>query len=148
MTTPNLIDGPFTAFHGDAALQTKMRASVEAHVKADHVLQGEYGRYENADAKTGFNGCFIGCTIHALKNGDTEEFNDNQGVFDAYGFPAPLTRICEKIFEGLPSDKAPAFFQAVPNAVTLGANLSLVHWKFLHWMLKDVLQKQKAIWKF
>jgi len=137
MNAPNLHDGPFLAFHGDKELQAKMLASVSAHVKADQVIQGEYGEGEGKN----FRGCFIGCTIHAHGNGDATTFNSNEGVFDAYGFPAPLTRICERIFEGLPAEDAPRFFEDVAKALKVGSDLSLVQWEFLHWMVKDTLAK-------
>jgi hypothetical protein len=129
--------GPWLAFHNDAALQAKMLTGVAAHVAADQVVQREYGKGEGKE----FRGCFIGCTVHALKGEATITYNDVQAVFEAYGFPAPLTRICEKIFEGVPAEKAAAFFESVPNALKLGADLSLVHWKFLDWMLRDTMEK-------
>jgi hypothetical protein len=133
--TATLLNGPFIAFHGDTELQAKMLEQVDKHVAFDQVVQGKYGEGSNGD----FRGCFIGCTVHAL--GKSDDYSSVQGVFDAYGFPAPLTKICEQIFEGLPASEAPSFFKAVPNALNAGADVSLVHWKFLHWMLVDTMAK-------
>ena len=130
------ITGPFSGFHGDADLQTLMLTEVDKHIAADQVVQGTYGDGKGEN----FTGCFIGCTVHALKP-DAQNFNSVQGVWDAYGFPAPLTKLCEEIFEGLPIGEHEAFFSAVPNAINLGGDLSLAHWKFLDWMLKDTFEK-------
>lgn len=90
----------------------RLEAEVTAHVNADRVAQGSY--------KT----CFIGC----LANGhDDPEFIEN-----GYGIPFMVTRIAESIFEGLPADKAPSFFAAIPQAIgSDGKDLALVGWKFL-----------------
>lgn len=126
----------FIAFHNNADLQKQMLENVAAHVAHDQVVQGKYGEGANGD----FRGCFIGCTVHSLA-GDGADYSSTKGVFEAYGFPAPLTKLCEAIFEGLPATDAPAFFKSVPTAMNLGADLSLVHWKFLHWMLVDTMAK-------
>jgi hypothetical protein len=127
----------YIAFHNDPALQSKMLAAVDAHVKHDQVVQATYGTGTGEQ----FRGCFIGCTIHAFHGDTSDKFDNVDRVFDAYGFPPILTRLCEQIFEGLPSADAPAFFKAVPNALNIGADISLVTWKFLHWMVADTLEK-------
>ncbi len=127
----------YIAFHNDPALQFKMLAAVDEHVKHDQVVQEGYGTGLGEQ----FRGCFIGCTIHALDGDAAGDFRDVERVFDAYGLPPILTRLCEQIFEGVPNIAAPAFFKAVPNALNLGADISLVVWKFLHWMVVDTLEK-------
>jgi hypothetical protein len=126
----------YIAFHNDPEVQSRMLAAVDTHVKQDRVVQGFYG--EGSGEK--FRGCFIGCTVHAFDGNATDKFNDVDRVFDAYGFPTMLTLLCEQIFEGLPSADAPSFFKAVPNALNLGSDISLVVWKFLHWMAVDTLE--------
>ena len=89
-------------------LQTK----VAAHVAADRVKQGSY--------KT----CFIGCLANRE---DSPEFIQRE-----YGIPLAVSRIAEVIFERLPSDEAPAFFAAFPDAIQCNRkDLSRVVWQFL-----------------
>lgn len=127
----------YLAFNNDAALQARMLAAVDLHVKQDQVIQQTYS---NSDTGV-FRGCFIGCTINAFDGGMSSSYEEASLVTAAYGFPLILTRICEQVFEGLPAEDAPAFFRDVPNTLHLGADLSLVAWKFLHWIVQDVMEK-------
>jgi hypothetical protein len=102
----------------------KLVEQVKAHVDADAVLQGTY--WDEEEQK----GCFIGCLAHSP---------DASFLQDEYGLPLPLVRICESIFERLPSDQAKQFFSDIPAAVGAdGKDLSLAHWKFLHQTLKNM----------
>ena len=112
------------AFHNDPALAEMVRSQVHAHAKADEIVQGKY--WENG------KGCFIGCIAHS---------DSVSTVEDLTGFPDMLTRIAEGIFEGLPNEKAKEFPVAILNAVRPGADLSLVSWKFLHWLIDDILKE-------
>ena len=104
-----------------------MKAQVEAHVKADEVIQGYYW--------DGNKGCFIGCLAHS---GDPME------AVRKYGLTEPILRIAENIFEALPVEDAKAFFAALPDAVGCdGKDLSKVHWLFLAAELR-ALPKQPA----
>ena len=110
------------AFHSSPNLAEKVREQVNAHTAADEIIQGRY--WENG------KGCFIGCIAHG---------SDPAVVEQLTGFPIMLTKIAESIFEGLPNDIAKAFPQRIINAPRIGADLSLVSWKFLHWLVDDVL---------
>ena len=112
------------AFHNDPSLAEMVRARVDAHTAADEIVQGVY--WENG------KGCFIGCIVHGSNPTKVEGLT---------GFPVMLTRIAERIFEGLPNDQAKLFPQAMVAAPKIGADLSLVPWKFLHWLVGDVLQQ-------
>ena len=112
------------AFHNDATLAAQVRAQVDAHTAADEIIQGKY--WENG------KGCFIGCIAHG----------NNPSIVEAMtGFPLILTKIAESIFEGLPASKAKRFPQQVINAPRIGADLSLVAWKFLHCIVTDAVTK-------
>lgn len=112
------------AFHNDPALAEMVRNQVDAHTVADEIIQGRY--WKNG------KGCFIGCIAHG---------SEPERVEDLTGFPVMLTRIAENIFEGLPNDVAKGFPQRVITAPRIGADLSLVPWKFLHWLVDDVLRE-------
>ncbi|MCA0211415.1 MAG: hypothetical protein LCH74_20340 [Proteobacteria bacterium] len=120
-----------------------LHAQVDAHVAADAVVGGRYGETDRAGK---FTGCFIGCAVHShavLTNtvGEGVKYDDDRAVAASFGFPPPLTRICENIFEGLPRAEQPGFFKAATKAAKLGADLSLVHWRFLDWVVTDALAK-------
>lgn len=104
----------------------------EQHIAADAVVQGHY--WEKSQNDVGGNGCFIGCLTHG---------SDAKDVFDKFGLPQPLVKICENVFEGLAEVEAKQFFLDIPNAIGKnGKDLSLVHWKFLATELR-VLPDQK-----
>lgn len=132
----------YLAFHNDDKLQTKMIAEIEKCVKngqLDHL-------HLNKGIGDNFRGDFIGCIVHAfLGNCEmTESYDNVHTVFDAYGFTNALTRLCEQIFYNLPTRQSLDFFQAIPNALNLGSDLSLVSWKFLDWLVLDVVSKCKG----
>ena len=110
------------AFHNDPQLAVAVRDQVAAHTAADEIIQGKY--WENG------KGCFIGCIAHGSSPTVVEQMT---------GFPIMLTKIAESIFEGLPNDVAKGFPKRVIEAANVGADLSLVSWKFLHWLIDDVL---------
>ena len=90
----------------------QLEAEVQRHVAADQVAQGSY--------KT----CFIGCLA---KQKNSPEFIQRE-----YGIPLAVSRIAESIFERLPSDEAPLFFAAFPDAIQCnGKDLNCVGWQFL-----------------
>ena len=90
----------------------QLQTEVQRHVAADQVAQESYDT------------CFIGCLA---KKKDSPEFIQRE-----YGIPLAVSRIAEAIFDGLPSDEAPAFFAAFPDAIECnGKDLSRVVWQFL-----------------
>jgi hypothetical protein len=94
-----------------------MTAEIDQHRAADLLVQEEY-----FDEDTG-RGCFIGCLARG---------NDTAMIAERFGLPAPLTRLLESIFEGLPFDEAADFFSEIPRAVGEdGRDLTRVHWAFL-----------------
>ena len=112
------------AFHNDPALAANIRQQVADHTVADEIIQGKY--WENG------KGCFIGCIAHG---------SDPSIVEQLTGFPLKLTKLAEGIFEGLPNEVAKGFPRRIIESPRIGADLSLVSWKFLHWLIEDVLME-------
>ena len=110
------------AFNNDQAQADKLRAQVLAHEAADEIVQGTY--WQNG------KGCFIGCIAHS---------DDAPLAASLLGGDLMLVRIAERIFEGLPNAEAKAFPARVLLAPRVGADLSLVPWEFLHWVVTDAL---------
>jgi hypothetical protein len=114
-----------TAFNNDQKLKDKYVARVKAHYDADEIVQGVYWQ----DGK----GCAVGCTLE----------HDNSGVSihrrmeDELGIPRMIARLEDRIFEGLSNGEAKKFPLRFLEAITPGADLSLVVPKFLVWLLTD-----------
>src|SRR3990172_1540608 len=112
------------AFHNDAALKARKLAQVRAHEAADEVIKGQY--WENG------KGCAVGCTVHSSSHVAYET---------EMGIPQMLARLEDRIFEGMSNAEAKRFPARFIEAISVGADLSLVGWKFLHWLVADVNER-------
>jgi hypothetical protein len=108
------------AFHGDPAIKQKYIVRVRAHRAADEIIHGVGWQ----DGK----GCAIGCT---LDNYDHSRYPTELGI------PEMLARLEDTIFEGLENGKAQEWPEQFLEAIRPGADLSLVGWKFIHWLLTE-----------
>jgi hypothetical protein len=95
------------AFLNDPKVKTKYLKRVRAHFKADEIIKGKYWQ--------GGKGCAVGCTIHSdqHKNYETE-----------LGIPEWLAMLEDKIFEGLPNERAKIWPGEFLRAVKVGVNLN------------------------
>lgn len=109
------------AYLNDPEIKTAALAQIAAHRKADQLVQG-YGYWNDG------KGCAVGCQIHS---GEHMEYETR------FGIPVMLARLEDSIFEGLPVEKARQWPERFMSAPKVGADLSLVGWKFLHWLLTD-----------
>ena len=110
------------AFHGDVAIKAKYIGRVLAHAEADQIIHGKY--WENG------KGCAVGCTIH----GRDHMAYEREGIA-----PVMLARLEDRLFEGMTNGRAKQFPLQFLSAIKVGADLSLVGWKFLHWLLTEEL---------
>ena len=110
------------AFHGQQAIKDKYIARVKAHCAADEIVAG-LGFDPEAN-----KGCAVGCTLnnYSHKAYETE-----------LGIPAMIAYLEDSIFEGLPKWARLDFPLEFLDAITPGADLKLVGWKFLDWLLVD-----------
>ena len=117
----------FVAFHNNTDLKAEKLAQIAAHREADELVQGV--GWENG------KGCAIGCTLHAY---------DHALYETELGIPVMLARLEDAIFEGLSNGDAKAWPEQFLAAIKPGADLALVGWQFLHWMLLDLAEKDYA----
>src|SRR5580693_8962583 len=110
------------AFHNEEKTKQTYLARVRAHREADEIIKGRY--WENG------KGCAVGCTVHSSNHAAYEQM---------FGIPQTLARLEDRIFEGLPNEDAKAWPVSFMSAIEPGADLSRVHWQFLHWVLTDEL---------
>jgi hypothetical protein len=111
---------PLIAYHNQQSAKDAILAQLNLHRDADQIIKGKYWQ----DGK----GCAVGCTIHS---GNHIEYEPR------FGIPVMLARFEDRIFEGLPNGKAKDWPIRFMSAIKPGQDLSLVGWKFLHWLLTD-----------
>src|ERR1700674_5720873 len=114
------------SFHNDPKIKKQYLARVQAHLKADEIIHGKY--WENG------KGCAVGCTIHSGHHMNYES---------ELGIPVMLARLEDRIFEGLSNGEAKVFPKQFLAAIRSGVDLSLVGWKFLHWLMEVELAGNK-----
>ncbi len=109
------------AFHDQPQEKTKVLEQLNAHYRADEIVKGQYW-------ETG-KGCAVGCTIHS---------SDHAAYELLFGIPTALAYLEDTIFENLPNERAKEWPIQFMSAIKVGADLSLVQYKFLHAILTDV----------
>ena len=110
------------AFHNDVSVKSRYVGRVLAHREADEIAHGYY--WDKG------KGCAVGCTIHSGKHADYES---------EIGVPIMLARLEDRLFEGMSNGRSKEFPLQFLQAPKVGADLSLVGWKFLHWLLTEEL---------
>jgi hypothetical protein len=114
------------AFHGKTEVKDKYLQRVRAHRLADELVRGQYW---DKDRDGVFRGCAVGCTLHSSNHGDYET---------ELGIPHILAYMEDRIFEGLPEDRAMSWPEEFLAAPQVGADLSLVWPQLAVWMLIDL----------
>ena len=109
------------SYHNDPAVKAAILAQLAAHREADALVQG-YGYWRDG------KGCAVGCTVYSEDHVEYETL---------FGIPQMVARLEDCIFEGLPVEDARKWPERLMKAVPIGADLSRVGWKFLHWILTD-----------
>jgi hypothetical protein len=110
------------AFHDDFAVKSKYVGRVLQHREADEIIHGKY--WEDG------RGCAVGCSVHS---GDHALYEIELGI------PIMLARLEDRIFEGMSNGRSKDFPLQFLSSIKIGADLSLVGWKFLHWLLTEEL---------
>ena len=108
------------AFHNDPSIKEKYLTRVQAHYKADEIIQGKY--WENG------KGCAVGCTIHS---------SDHKNYELELGIPKNIAYLQDGIFESLPNNLAKKFPLQFLSSIKVGADLKNVNNLFTIWMLTD-----------
>jgi len=112
--------GVLLAYHGKKSIKTNILKQLQKHHDADELVKGQYWE--------GGKGCAVGCTIYSSNHSEYEP---------RFGIPQMLAKLEDRIFEGLPNDKAKEWPIAFMSAIKPGADLSRVGWQFMHWLLTD-----------
>ena len=115
------------AWHNDPALKQATVAEMAAHREADNLVKGVYWE--------GGKGCAVGCLIHSGNHAEYEP---------RFGIPQALARLEDAIFESLPNADAMLWPERFLKAAQPGADLSLVQWQFLEFVVEDALSQKGA----
>ena len=97
------------AYLNDPAIKTELIVQLEAHRAADQLVKGQYW----AKGK----GCAVGCTVHSSNHKAYERL---------FGIPKVLAWLEDRIFEGLPNDRAMEWPVRFMSAIVPGADLSMI----------------------
>jgi hypothetical protein len=108
------------AYHGKQETKDAVLLQLQGHYDADQIIKGTY--WERG------KGCAVGCTIHSCEHVQYESL---------FGIPQSLARLEDRIFEGLPNEKAKEWPLRFMRAIKPGSDLSLVQWQFLRWLMTD-----------
>ena len=117
------------AYHNDPAIKSKLLTDLQTHADHDQLVKGQY--WENG------KGCAVGCTLHSL--GAAGRASNHAEYETRLGIPQMLAQLEDRIFEGLPNADAMRWPMRFSAAINPGADLSLVGWKWLHWLLTEGL---------
>ncbi|MBN8867536.1 MAG: hypothetical protein J0H98_08275 [Solirubrobacterales bacterium] len=101
-------DATIRGWHGDPALKEATVAEMVEHQNADRLVQG-YGYWQDG------KGCAVGCLIKSDNHVEYEE---------RFGIPEWLAWMEDKIFEGLPKEKAQQWPVRFLSAIPVGADFS------------------------
>src|SRR5579859_8100372 len=113
---------PMLAFHNKEEVKEKYLKRVQKHYELDEIIQGIY--WQNG------KGCAVGCTVE--KNSNSHEAMEKE-----LGIPQMVSRLEDRIFEGLSNGDAKKFPLRFLKAIKPGADLSKVGYKFQIWLLVD-----------
>ena len=108
------------AFRGKQAVKEKYMRRLRAHYKADEIVQGtawERGK-----------GCAVGCTLHRY---------EHKAYETELGIPVAIAHLEDRLFESLPLSEAKEFPISFLDSIQVGADLSGVVPRFLHWLIID-----------
>ena len=107
-------------FHNKQSIKDEYMNRLKDHRERDEIVKGHYWEHGK--------GCAVGCTIHG---------EDHKAYEEELGIPVVLARLEDSIFEGLFNEEAKEFPLDFLSAINVGADLSSVGDKFLHWLLVD-----------
>ena len=111
---------------------------IRRHAELDHITQGQYGTFGEAD----FRGCAVGCSLESvgrLIGADTFNVSTHAAYETYLGLPRILARLEDRIFEGLSQEDAKAWPLQFSDAIQPGADLSGVWSLFAPWMLREIV---------
>jgi hypothetical protein len=128
------------AFNGSKKLKRRLLEEVTWHREHDHLAKGSYG----TGVGDAWKGCAVGCSIASLNKLRGEEHDTaDHAHFESVGVPRQLAFLVDYLFENLPMEDAQQWPERFWTAIRPGADLEMVHIRFIHWLLVDALGPNK-----
>ena len=121
------------AYHNKPELKSRALDIMAAHRKAETLAQN-HGYWDAG------KGCAMGCLLHDL-GGQPNCHTEYERLL---GIPAPLAHLEDRIFETLLENEAQTWPERFLGAIEPGADLSIVTWQFLDWLLSDLPKSDDA----
>jgi hypothetical protein len=116
---PETTTEPLRAYHGEQPTKDVLLANIGAHEKADAIVQGTYGRKANGH----YERCAVGCSVHSAATVEQRTTDDLHALYpELFGLPTWLAHLEDKIFEGLPKEKAAEWPRRFAEAIPVGAD--------------------------
>ena len=103
-------------------------ALAQKHQDMDNFIQGSY-LLDNG------KGCSVGCMVGKYR--EEHGLNWHESTEPLFGIPRMLSRIQDRIFEGLPLEDAKKWTVRFISAVPEGKDLSNVIPKLMYWLMTD-----------
>ena len=120
------------AYHNDPALKDQVLKNLDAHSKADEIVQGQYWKYGR--------GCSIACILVDFDQKAAVEGNHSRCA-ELFGGNETIYHLQDTIFEGLEKDIAQTWPKRFMSAIKPGSDLSMVWSKFAYWLLTEEITR-------
>jgi len=133
----------YSAWNNDKNLWRAMIDAADEHERLDNYLAGTYGTEGGAKA------CSVGCSVRSANKvlGLKIKQDSHRGLADAMGVPVFITRLQDRLFEGMASELRPAWTGRLFRAIRPGVDLSPVLPKFLLGLLESMPEQSGDIKK-
>jgi hypothetical protein len=130
----------YNAYHGNETFRQQMIDAAAEHMRLDHYISGTYGESGSPYA------CSVGCSVRSVNKllGKRMQTDSHAGLAKELGVPEFITRLQDRIFEGLPSGLRPAWTGRLFAAIRPGVDLSPVLPLFLLRALDGLPEQSRA----
>ncbi|MBK7380584.1 MAG: hypothetical protein IPJ03_16635 [Ignavibacteriales bacterium] len=112
------------AYHGKQEIKDNLLKQLKAHFDFDEIVKGKY--WENG------KGCAVGCSIHSGNHKDYETL---------LGIPEWLAHVEDRVFEGLPLERAKMWPLEFSQAIKIGQDLERIKIPFLIFIVESTIDK-------
>lgn len=124
------------AYHNEQSFKDRFMTEIRWHKATDSIRQGAYWSAME-------RGCAIGCSINSLvRMGEVEEqehldYSDHDRLSAIINVPVALLHLEDALFESLTYEQAPDWPERFADAITTGADLSMVFPKWVLWLVTN-----------
>lgn len=122
------------AYHNDPSFKERFLVEIRWHRTTDSIRQGCY--WSGME-----RGCAIGCSINSLVRmgeiGETLNHADHDRLSSIINVPVALLHLEDTLFESLTREQAQEWPERFADAITAGADLSMVFPTWMLWLVTN-----------